>query len=224
MTRPFHTVVTTGLSKRYGLTRALVDATATFEAGETTTVEGPNGSGKSTLLRLLAQLAKPTRGTIKYGSISDKSARPHIAFVGHSAHLYEHLSGEENLLFFAELYGVTKARVDSLKSRLALSTFFHRPASTYSRGQRQRISLARGILASPTLLLLDEPTTGLDKESVEILERTIEEERLSGAIVVLVTHDASFASRVATSRLTLREGRSSTHASKAKPKPAGEDK
>lgn len=205
-TLPFTTVRTEGLTKLYGRTPALVSADLELRAGEVTVIEGANGSGKSTLVQLLAQLARPTRGTIAYGELSGAAARRHVGLLAHAPLLYPDLTGLENLSLFASLYGVDSP-LQTLRERFELGRFAERPARTCSRGQLQRLALARALLAAPALLLLDEPSTGLDVHGVGRLAAVIAEERDRGAIVALVTHDAAFADRLADRRVRLSRGR-----------------
>ncbi len=206
-TLPFTTVRTEGLTKLYGRTPALVGVDAELRAGEVTVIEGANGSGKSTLVQLLAQLARPTRGTVVYGALSGAEARRHIGLLAHAPMLYPDLTGLENLALFASLYGVAERELEALRERFELGAFAERPARTCSRGQLQRLALARALLPRPALLLLDEPSTGLDIRGVDRLATVIAEERERGAIVALVTHDAPFAERLADRRLRLDRGR-----------------
>jgi ABC-type multidrug transport system ATPase subunit len=177
-----------------------------------TVVEGPNGSGKSTLLGLLAQLAKPTRGEIRYGehdSTSGRELRAQIGVLAHAPMIYPDLTGTENLVLYARLHGIAdpEKRIDELVARFEIGNFRNRPARTYSRGQLQRVALARALVHSPRFLLLDEPSTGLDTAGVERLVRAVDEERDRGAIVVLVTHDSVLADRLAQKRLRLHRGK-----------------
>jgi len=203
---PFTTVRTEGLTKLYGRTPALVSVSVELRAGAVTVIEGANGSGKSTMVQLLAQLARPTRGSIAYGELSGADARRHVGLLAHAPMLYPDLTGVENLALFSSLYGVGDV-LESLRDRFELGRFAERPARTCSRGQLQRLALARALLAKPALLLLDEPSTGLDVRGVDRLATVIGEERERGAIVVLVTHDANFAARLADRTIRLSRGR-----------------
>jgi heme exporter protein A len=122
--------------------------------------------------------------------------------------VYPDLSGIENLFFAARLYAISSPdqRVRSLCERYALDPFIERPTRTYSRGQLQRLALARAVVHEPRLLLLDEPSTGLDNASVERLVFALDQERKRGTISVLVTHDSVFADRVADRYYQLRRG------------------
>jgi ABC-type multidrug transport system ATPase subunit len=207
----FDRVQARGLVKVYGPTRALVGLDATFDAGVVTAVEGHNGSGKSTLLSLLAQLTRPTRGEILYGDHPARGSelRGCIGVLAHAAMVYPDLSGLENLALYARLHDVAQpdARIRAMAERFEIGRWGERPARTYSRGQLQRVSLARALLHQPRLLLLDEPSTGLDLGAVERLETAVETERARGAIVVLVTHDHALADRLAERRIRLERGR-----------------
>ncbi len=208
----FDRVQAKGLVKVFGPTRALSGIDVTFEAKTVTAVEGPNGSGKSTLLSLLSLLARPTRGEIRFGSYGARDTpglRARIGVLAHAAMVYPDLTAHENLQLAAELYGLP-SRGDELKAlgdRFGLGAWAGRPARTYSRGQLQRLSLARAVLHQPRLLLLDEPSTGLDASSVERLVTAVLAERERGAIVVLVTHDSALSERLADHRIELRQGR-----------------
>lgn len=212
-TLDFDTVTARGLVKAYGPTRALAGVDLTLAPGRVTVLEGHNGSGKSTLLGLLALLVRPTRGTIHYGKHGADQAtaalRARIGVLAHAAMVYPDLSGRESLRLFAALHGMhdVDARLAALLERFEIGAFVDRPARTYSRGQLQRVALARALLHSPRLLLLDEPSTGLDVDSVERLALAVEEERENGTIIVLVTHDEPLAERLADVRIRLLRGR-----------------
>jgi heme exporter protein A len=207
----FNRVETRGLTKVYGPTRALSGIDATFTAGTITSVEGPNGSGKSTLLSLLALIAKPTRGTIRFGdrdATKQPGLRRHIGVLAHAAMVYPDLNAYENLALFAALHDLPVDRtLDRERDRFGLGAWATRPARTYSRGQLQRVALARALLHEPALLLLDEPSTGLDASSNERLIEAVKRERERGAIIVLVTHDQWLSDRIADRRLKLAHGR-----------------
>ncbi len=198
-----------GLVKMYGTTCALAGVDADFHASQVTAICGPNGSGKSTLLSLLALLSRPSDGTLRFGKFdarkSQRAIRESLGVVAHEPMLYPDLTGEENLALYGKLYGVTIT--DAVRERFGIGAFAKRPVRTYSRGQRQRVSLARALLHAPSVLLLDEPATGLDASSIDRLAGVIEEERNRGAIVVVITHDEAFAERVSDARINLARGR-----------------
>lgn len=208
----FEEVGVTGLAKSYGPTLALAGVDLRFEAGSVTVIQGSNGSGKSTLLWLLALLAHPTKGEIRFGKYGPERAdglRGCIGFIAHQLQLYPGLSGRENLVLAAKLQGIPFAdkRAEDLGETLGTREYWERPLRTYSRGQAQRISIARALLHEPRLLLMDEPATGLDVKSTDSVVGLIEQEKQRGAIVIIVTHEAKFAGAVADRVLHMDRGR-----------------
>jgi heme exporter protein A len=199
------------VTKTYGAVRALVGVSARFEGGQVSMVEGPNGSGKSTLLSILGTLARATSGTVNHGDLGPSRAavRASLGWLGHDSLSYGDLSGRENVELAARLHGCdpAKAFVDA-SARFDLAAFAERPMRTYSRGQRQRVALARALVHQPRLILLDEPTAGLDARSTQRLSVVVREEATRGAVVVVVTHDAEFAS-LGDARVRLERGRRS---------------
>jgi len=218
VTLDFDRIEVRDLVKLYGPTRALAGVRLELRAGEITAIEGPNGSGKSTLLEVLSLLSCPSRGELRFGQHDPRRVpelRGRIGLVAHAAMVYPDLTGVENLALAARLHGLPhdNASERALVERFDLGAFMQRPARTYSRGQLQRLSLARALLHAPRLLLLDEPSTGLDAHGVERLCAAVREERARGAIVVLVTHDAALASAVSDKRVRLERGRVAQEAS-----------
>ncbi len=208
----FEEVRVKGLAKSYGPTLALAGVDLRFEAGSVTVIRGANGSGKSTLLWLLALLAHPTKGEARYGRYDASHAdelRGRIGFIAHQLQLYPGLSGHENLLLAAKLQGIESpdTRVASLGEALAVGDYWDRALRTYSRGQAQRISIARALLHEPRLLLMDEPATGLDVKSTDALVGLVETEKRRGAIIVVVTHEATLADTLADRVFHMDRGR-----------------
>lgn len=198
------------VTKTFGAVRALVGVSATFEAGRVSMVLGPNGSGKSTLLSIVGTLARPTSGKVSHGSLgkSRDEVRTALGWVGHDSLCYGDLSGRENIELAARLHGIpAHAAFEAARARFNLGAFAERAFRTYSRGQRQRVALARALVHSPKLLLLDEPTTGLDAESVDALREVVRAEARRGAVVVVITHDAGFAESTGDVRVVLDRGR-----------------
>jgi len=197
------------VTRLYGSTVALRGVSARFEAGSVTLIEGANGSGKTTLLSLLSTSARPTSGTVTWHPLGDdpELARPHVGWLGHDALVYPDLSGRENLRWIARLYGLLPTSLDEVGKRVGLGAFAERPVRTMSRGQRQRVALARALIHQPSVLLLDEPTTGLDVEGVALLTRIVKEEAERGAVVVLIAHDPTLAERLGATTVRLDRGR-----------------
>jgi heme exporter protein A len=206
----FESVTVSGLTKVYGRHRALAGVSLRLEAGRTCALLGHNGAGKSTLVSILATLALPTSGQVRYGDVPHERAarelRGAIGMVAHDSFLYADLSGRENLRFFEQLYGVT-GRAERLLERVGLTEAAHRAVRTYSRGMLQRLALARALIGEPRLLLLDEPFTGLDREGVAALRDILVELRGAGTIQVLVTHDLHAAAGLASHLVVLRRGK-----------------
>lgn len=201
-----------GVTKTYGPVRALVGVSARFESGQISMVLGANGSGKSTLLGIVGTLTRPTSGTVSHGELGKARSkiRASLGWVGHDSLCYGELSGRENIELAARLHGVdAKVAFEAARERFELAAFVERPVRTYSRGQRQRIALARALVHGPKLLLLDEPTTGLDAKGVERLHAVVREEAERGAVVLVVTHDEPFAAK-GDARLVLERGRVAT--------------
>lgn len=198
-----------GVTRLFGATAALRGVSCRFQAGTLTFVQGANGAGKSTLLSILATVLRPTRGNVDYAPLgpSRDLARRHIGWVAHESHCYRDLSGRENVAFAASLYGQPEASVQRACERVGATAFFDQPVSTLSRGQKQRVSLARALVHQPSVLLLDEPSSGLDAASLARFEDVVVEERDGGAIVVVVSHRDEWVKRLAGLRMVLERGK-----------------
>ncbi len=198
------------VTKTYGPVRALVGVSCTFRGGGVTILRGPNGSGKSTLLSIVGTMARPTSGRVDHGALGHDrlEVRAALGWVGHDSLCYPDLTGRENIELAASLHGLDAAvAFVRAAERFDLGAFAGRPVRTCSRGQRQRIALARALVASPRLLLLDEPTTGLDGAAIERLRGVLREEADRGAAIVLSTHDDTFAAAVGGDAVVLDRGR-----------------
>ena len=174
-----------GVGKRYGGRTVLRDVCLTLSAASVTLLAGANGSGKSTLLQVMAGLCRPTSGTVTHALPPGS-----IGYLGHKTLIYSELSALENLRFWATLHRLAPSENTLLNAldRMDLGSFAQAPARTFSRGMAQRLSLARLFLLAPSLILLDEPGTGLDDASLSLLQREIRCARERGAALVWVTH------------------------------------
>jgi len=187
-------VVVTRVRKAYGLRPVLRDVSFEVAAGQCVAVLGPNGAGKTTLLRILATLTRPAQGSVSlagYDALHEAHAvRRLVGYVGHTPLLYDELTARENLLFFARMYSLPEAesRVDALLERVGMRSRANDRVGTFSRGQAQRVALARGILHDPQVLLLDEPDTGLDEDAITLLHELISERKAVGLTTLLTTH------------------------------------
>ncbi len=183
------------VSKRFGHKRVLRDVTLTISAGEVVSLLGANGSGKTTLLRIVAGLESPDQGEVWLGPVSLSAAaheiRRYIGVVAHAPLLYDRLTGTENLQFYARMYDLDEPsdRIEHLLRSLGLWGRRDETVRTYSRGMSQRLAIARALLHDPPVLILDEPDTGLDSESLNQLTEFIERLRERGRAVLATTHD-----------------------------------
>jgi heme exporter protein A len=201
------------VEKRYGMRLALRGVSLKINAGECVALVGHNGSGKTTLLKIAAQLTQPSRGKIAFYSgekeIPLDEVKSRIGMVGHHTLVYEELTAEENLIFFAKLFGLDdpagKAR--AALQPVGLSGRATDVVRTFSRGMRQRLSIARALLASPGLLLLDEAGTGLDPEGQEWLGATIKTLRDSGCTILMSTHGRNETQSAVTRAIRLDGGK-----------------
>jgi heme exporter protein A len=207
--RQIQAVKVDNVTRLYGPTLALRGVSTEFHAGTVTLVEGPNGSGKSTLLSLLSTNSQPTTGRVSWPPFGEErnKVRPLVGWLGHEAGVYPDLTGWENLRWAAKLYGLDHQDAQTLGERLELGAFAKRPVRTMSRGQRQRIALGRALIHKPALLLLDEPTTGLDTTGTARLLQLVREEVQQGAVVVVIAHDSHLADELSAQRLKLTRGK-----------------
>ncbi len=184
-----------GLCKEYGGCRALRDLSFRLGRGDFLTLFGPNGAGKSTLLRIIATLTAPDSGRVRVdgADLEDGSEefRKRLGFISHHALLYDQMSALENLVFSASLYGVADpwARAEELLAQVDLQLHRHRLAGAFSRGMRQRLSIARALVNDPDLLLLDEPFTGLDRQAALLLGELLLVLKERRRTIIMVTHD-----------------------------------
>jgi ABC-type multidrug transport system ATPase subunit len=201
------------VSRHFGRRRALSKVRFGCDAGTITGLLGSNGAGKSTLLSIVATLAAPTSGTVRYGAAIARERGPEIrgriGSLGHDLYLYPELTARENLLFFARLYAVPDpaARADAALERAGLRDRGDDLVSGYSRGMRQRLALERALVHGPRLLLLDEPFTGLDDASTCALVGRLQALREQGAILLITTHDLDVIDGVLDQAVFLRDGR-----------------
>ena len=189
-----------GLRHDFGPVRALDDISFTVHSGQTLAVFGPNGAGKTTLLKVLAGLIQPQRGRAQVDG-----GRRAIGWIGHQPQLYAQLTVLENLRFWASLYDVQVPT--DLVPRLGLEDHIQRPVRALSRGLVQRVAIARALVHDPTVLLLDEPFTGLDRIAAEALSRLLAQHAAAGRATVLVTHNVEEGTGLATDVAFMRAGR-----------------
>lgn len=179
--------------------------------GEILGVLGPNGAGKSTTIRMLTGMLDPDSGTITIlglpmpGEREGIQARIGVCF--EEKNLYPQMTGRENLVFFARLYGIRRFDPDLLLRRVGLFDRRHDRVADYSKGMRQRLMVARALVNRPEVLFLDEPTDGLDPVSARSVRAIIQEEAERGVAVVLTTHDMYEADQLSDRVAFIDEGR-----------------
>lgn len=210
------------IERRFGALIALRSLSLEIAPGEFVALLGHNGAGKTTLLRITAQLMRPSRGAVKFfaapanepaskanDEMPAESVKALMGLVGHSLLLYDELSAEENLTLFAKLYAVdnVSTRVVSALEACGLASRAKSQVRTFSRGMRQRLAIARALLPSPRLLLLDEPAAGLDRQGLEWLGATLERLRAEGCTVIMSTHARNESLDLATRAVVLAGGR-----------------
>jgi heme exporter protein A len=199
-----------GLTARYPgqplSTPALLDINVELQAGERLLLLGPNGAGKSTFIRVFAGLMRAQQGQALVLGQKTRSARHLVGVVGHATYLYDELTAAENLRLYAELYGVedARARAAELLRRVGLAQLGDELVGRLSRGQQQRVTIARALLHDPPVLLLDEPDTAVDVAAFGLLEELTTEPQRT---VVLTTHNLVSGLRLGTRVGVLSRGR-----------------
>jgi heme exporter protein A len=203
-----------GLEKRFGAVAALCGVDLEVAGGQALAVLGPNGAGKSTLLKIFAGLVHPSGGSLviggrRHSASNREDVRARVGFVGHATLLYSELTARENLLFACRLYGVALPgeRADALLEEVGLADWGERRVGVFSRGMSQRLAIARALVHDPSLLLLDEPYSGLDRGSADRLAARLGALREGGRTLVLITHDLRQACAIGTSAIVLARGR-----------------
>lgn len=173
---------------------------------------GPNGAGKTTLMKVILGLVRPDSGSFEVDGAPvsiDKAWKRRIGYLPEAVTFSDNLSGLQLLRFFARARGVDSKRVDAVLGEVGLGRVRRRAVRSYSRGMRQRLGLGLGvaILAKPELLVLDEPTAGLDQEGLTLLWRVLAEWKEAGRLVLMSTHDLALSERRVDTIHVLREGR-----------------
>jgi len=201
------------IQKKFGHFTALGGVSLQIPRGEFVTLFGRNGAGKTTFLKIAATLMRPTHGSLQIEGIDIRKeperARRHIGFLSHNTFIYRDLSAIENLRFFCRLYSVDGSddRLMGLLERVGLRRRANDAVRAFSRGLQQRMGIARVLLHDPSLVLLDEPYTGLDAQAVAMLNAVLDEIVASGRTVILTTHDLEQGLRAASRAMVMDRGK-----------------
>lgn len=206
-------LVARSLAKRYGDVAALDGFDLAIAPGERVGIIGPNGSGKTTALRLLLGLDRPDTGTVEVFGIAPESraARARIGYLPEETALFPFLTARETLETAAQLHGFGRAerrrRAEELLDRLGLAAVARRRVSTFSKGMARRVAFGRAVVHRPSLLVLDEPSSGLDPEAVDILAGLAREASAAGTAVLFSTHRLHDAPREGDRFIVMARGR-----------------
>ena len=193
-----------GLAKRFGDVQALAGVDFSVRRGELFGFLGPNGAGKTTTINMLTGLARPDAGTIRIAGIdcseNPKAAQHLMGVVPDESNLYPELTGFDNLSFCGSLYGMARrdreARACELLDRFGLAEAAKRKFAGYSRGMKRKLTIAAGIIHSPPILFMDEPTTGIDVASARQIRQLIADLNAGGTTIFLTTHYIEEAQRL----------------------------
>lgn len=202
-----------GLTKTFGNHRALSRIDLRVKRGEFLVVLGPNGAGKTTLIKVLATIMKPSSGRVILSGMELKDnankIRRLIGVVTHQTFLYTDLTAYENLNFYCRMYDVpdAKERIHEISGMVGMTSRLHKRVGTLSRGMQQRLSLARCLLHRPTILLLDEPDTGLDQQTMDTIWEVLKTEEGVKRTVILTTHNLERGLELGERIVILNEGR-----------------
>lgn len=205
------------LTRHYGDFPAVQDLSFTVESGSVLGLVGPNGAGKTTTLRCLAGIIPPSSGRIRIAGHDIERepipARQRLAFVPDEPQLFEYLTVDEHLRFVARIYQVTDpdSIIPPLLTELELLEHRGKLPGELSRGMKQKLAIACGLIHTPSALLLDEPLTGLDPVGIRRMKDTIRQRAISGAAVVLSSHLLHLVEEVCSAILVLRHGRLVAH-------------
>jgi ABC-2 type transport system ATP-binding protein len=204
-----------GLTKYYSAIAAARDVSFTLQPGEVLGLLGPNGSGKSTTLSMLVGLIEPSGGAVWFEGrdVADdlRAYKARLGYVPEEAVLYTYLTGPEYLTLVGNLRGlpppVIRARVDGFISLFGLKDDVHAPMSAYSKGMRQKILLSAALLHDPTIVVLDEPDSGLDVTTMLVLRSLVRALAADGRLIIYSSHVLEVIEQVATNVLILHESR-----------------
>lgn len=198
-----------GLTKRYGGKSAVEDLSFTVQQGEIFGFLGPNGSGKTTTIGMIFGIIRPTRGGVSVFGQSNREAlaRGRMSGTLEQPNLYPYLTGRENLLVVATIKGFGKSCIDPALAAVGMLEPANREVRSYSLGMKQRLALATAMLGNPELLILDEPTNGLDPEGMREIRDLLVQLSQSGRTIFISTHLLDEVEKICTHVAILKQGR-----------------
>ena len=212
-------IVVDSFTKLYGDLIAVENLSFSVAPGEVLGLVGPNGAGKTTTLRTISGIIAPTRGAVSIAGFSlatqPVEAKQRLAFIPDEPQLFEYLTVEEHLRFIGRMYGVVDAprRIPTLLAELELSDKQRALPTELSRGMRQKLAIACGLLHEPAALILDEPLTGLDPAGMRRMRETIAARARAGAAVILSSHLLHLVEELCTKLLVIHHGRATAYGS-----------
>lgn len=203
-------IVIHDIDKSFGAHQVLDHIDLTIRTGEIFGLLGPSGAGKTTMIKIITGQLRAENGSVTVKGTDtryfDKEMYTHFGMALDNTGLYERLSSYDNLAVFADIYGIEKGRIKQQLQRVGLDGVARTPAGRLSKGQRQRLILARAFLHDPDILFLDEPTTGLDPSTAVEVRRLIRQECDLGKTVFMTTHNMAEASELCTHVALLNNG------------------
>ena len=196
-----------GLSKNYGKLKAVDNLSFKLEKGEVYGILGPNGSGKTTTLAMLINVVLPSSGSFSWlGNGSGKNIRRKIGSMLEKPNFYEYLSAVDNLKIVAEIRGVDYSEIDIVLKQVGLLERKNSKFKTYSLGMKQRLAIGAALLGNPEVLILDEPTNGLDPEGIAEVRNLIKNLANDNKTIILASHLLDEVQKVCTKMLVLKKG------------------
>ena len=205
-------IVAEGLCKFYGRTAALNGVSLKVPQGGFLAVFGPNGAGKTTLIRVLSTLSKSSKGRVLIEGYDvqkeGERVRGKLGVISHETFLYDDLTAVENLMFYGRMYGLEdlKTRVSKALHEVGLGARVRDRVGTFSRGMKQRLSIARADLHDPPIMFLDEPYAGLDQQAIEMLTGMLGRLKNRGKTIVMTTHNLEMGRAMSDQILLLDRG------------------
>ncbi|MFC2059768.1 ABC transporter ATP-binding protein [Chloroflexota bacterium] len=212
-TRPNLAIEVQGLTKSFGSHLVLRGIDLEVKWGESVVIFGPNGAGKTTLTKILSTIMNPSTGNILIDGLSLKNhaeeIRRKIGIVSHQTYLYNNLTAYENLKFYSRMYDVpsTDERIHEVTAMVGMTSRLYDRVGTLSRGMQQRLTIARSLLHKPSVMLLDEPETGLDQQASSILWQALRTEDEGKRTTILTTHNLERGLELGERLLILNKGK-----------------